>query len=185
MNKKYIYLTVFILVALAQLYIPAKMIRDREKVLDSGEEYKFRVAPIDPNDPLRGKYIDLSYSDNIVEIQNEKDWNRGETIYVLLTKNSKGFAQNKSISKIKPIDDLSFLKAKVSFITSDGSNNLTIEYPFNRFYMEESKVVGAELAYNRSLLDTSQVTYALVSIRNGEAVLKDIMINGISIRSQR
>lgn len=29
--------------------------------------------------------------------------------------------------------------------------------------------------------DTSQITYAVVSIKNGNAVLKDVMINGTSI----
>ena len=65
-------------------------------------------------------------------------------------------------------------------VTYDGSK-LLIEFPFDRFYMEESKAYDAELTYNRTLPDTSQVAYALVNIKNGESVLKDVMINGISI----
>ena len=38
-NKK-ILLSVFILVALVQLFVPAKMILDREDILDKGKEYK-------------------------------------------------------------------------------------------------------------------------------------------------
>ena len=47
--------------------------------------------------------------------------------------------------------------------------------------MEESKAYNAELAYNESASDTNNITYALVSIRNGNAVVKDVIINGISI----
>ena len=182
MNSRKIYFTAFILLALVQLYVPAKMIFDKEGVMGSGMEYKFKTAPIDPNDPFRGKYIRLSYADNVIDIQNESDWIQGETIYVLLTTDADGFAKNESASKEKPEDGTPFLQANVRYITSNGSNKLTIDYPFDKFYMEESKAFDAELAYRQSLWDTTRVTYALVSIKNGNAVLKDVLIDGISIR---
>ena len=48
--------------------------------------------------------------------------------------------------------------------------------------MEESKAYDAELTYTQSSRDTNSVTYALVNIKNGESVLKDVMINGVPIR---
>lgn len=74
------------------------------------------------------------------------------------------------------------MKAKVAYVTDNGTNRLTIDYPFDRFYMEESKARDAEMAYRESQLDTTQTTYALVKIKAGEAVLKEVMINGIPIR---
>ena len=100
---------------------------------------------------------------------------------VFLTTDENGFAKIKSVSKLEPADKQDFLKAKVRFISYDGSK-LTIDYPFDRFYMEESKAYDAELTYNRSRRDTNSVAYALVNIKNGESVLKDVMIDGISIR---
>jgi hypothetical protein len=47
--------------------------------------------------------------------------------------------------------------------------------------MEESKAEEAELIHRKSQQDKSQVTYALVSIKDGDAVLKDVLINGTSI----
>ena len=182
MNSKKILLPAFILVALVQLYVPAKMILDKEGVLDTGTEYKFKTAPIDPSDPFRGKYITLSYDENTFEIPNEQDWMRGETIYVSVTTDNNGFAKIKSISKEMPIDNQAFFKAKVSFVTGNGSNKLTIDYPFNRYYMEESKAYDAELTYRQSQRDTNRIIYALVSIKDGDAVLKDVLIDGISIR---
>ena len=183
MNSKKILFTAFILVALVQLYVPAKMILDKENVLETGKEYKFKTAPIDPSDPFRGKYITLNYDENTVEIPNEQDWMRGEIIYVSLMTDIAGFAKAKSVSKEKPTENHDFVEAKVSFITGNGSNKLTIDYPFDRYYMEESKAYDAERTYRQSQLDTNQITYALVSIKDGDAVLKDVLIDGTSIRA--
>lgn len=182
MSNKKIVLSVFILVALVQLYVPAKMIFDKEDTLKTGTDYKFNTAPIDPTDPFRGKYIVLSYKDNVAEIKNEKNWVSGEIVYVFLENDLGGFAKISSVSKEKPSDNQNFLKAKVNAVSSDGTNKLTIYFPFDRFYMVESKAYDAELIYRKSLQDTTQLTYALVSIKDGDAVLKDVLIGGISIR---
>lgn len=181
MNNRKILLPVFILVALMQLFVPASMIWNREIILKSGTAYKFKTAPIDPTDPFRGKYIILSFEGNTAPIRNENDWTAGEQVYVSLTADQHGFAEIQSVSKEKPSNDQSFLKAKVQFVTNNGSNVLTLDYPFDRFYMEESKAYEAELAYTESLQDTGKVTYALVNIKNGNAVLKDVIIDGVSV----
>jgi len=182
MDRKYKLLTVFILVALVQLYIPTKMIIDSEGVLDSGTAYKFKTAPVDPTDPFRGKYITLRYKNNRVEVEKESDWMSGEEIYVILSKDKDGFAGIKSISKEAPQYKVDYFKAKIRYVTSNGSNQVQIAYPFNRYYMEESKAEAAEKAYRKSQADTSKVAYALVSIKDGEAVLKDVLIDGVSIK---
>lgn len=182
MISKKIILPLFILVALTQLYVPSKMIFDREEILETGTDYKFSTAPIDPSDPFRGKYIILSYKDNVVAVKDEKSWIAGETVYVSLETDEDGFAKITSVSKEKPSENQNFLKAKVSTVSSDGTNKLTIYYPFDRYYMEESKAYDAELVYTKSLQDTTKRTYALVRIKNGDAVLKDVLIDEISIR---
>lgn len=182
MNTKNRVLIVFILVSLVQLFIPAKMIFDREDVLATGKEFKFRTQPIDPNDPFRGKFVSLQFSENSMLIQNQIDWLNNETVFVLLTISKDGFAKIKSVSKIKPLDTVDFVKAKVDFIQNSDSTRLFIEYPFTRFYMEESKAPMAEIVYNETVLDTNIITYGLVSIKDGVAVLKDVLINETSIQ---
>jgi uncharacterized membrane-anchored protein len=150
--------------------------------LETGIDYKFITAPIDPTDPFRGKYIILGYKDNVSVIDNEKDWVSGEIVYVFLKNDQNGFAKIKSVSKEKPTDSQDFLKAKLSAVSNDGTNKLTIYFPFDRYYMEESKASDAEEIYAKSLQDTTQLTYALVSIKNGDAVLKDVLIDGVSIK---
>lgn len=182
MDKKHILLSVFVIVALVQLFIPAKMILDREKVLDSGKEFKFRTAPIDPVDPFRGKYITLRYDDSRIEVNPEEEWVSGETIYVLLETGSDGYAKIGSVSKKIPSVEQDFLKAQVNFVENANPKKVIIKYPFDRYYMEESKTNDAERIYREAQIDTNQVMYALVSIKEGESVLKDVIINGVSLK---
>ena len=182
MIRKNKHILLFALVALAQLYVPAKMIWNQEGILKDGTEYKFKTAPVDPNDPFRGKYITLTFEENTVTVEDERNWSRGEEVYVLLTTNESGFAEIASVSKQSPDNLTDFVKAKVWFVSGEGGSRLTIDYPFNRFYMEESKAYDAEVTYRESQMDTTKTTYALVSIKNGDAVLKDVLIDGVPIR---
>ena len=182
MNNKKILLAAFILTVLAQLFVPAKMIWDREDVLKNGIEHKFKTAPIDPNDPFRGKYITLRYADNSIEVENEKGWQRDEIVYLSFETYDDGFSKIKSVSKEEPTGSQDYLKAKVWTAPYKNFKKLTIEYPFDRYYMEESKAYDAEVAYVETQRDTSKMTYALVNIKNGEAVLKDVLIDGIPIK---
>jgi uncharacterized membrane-anchored protein len=166
--------------------------------LSTGKEYKFKTRPIDPNDPFRGKYITLGFEENLVKGQIENDWQKSESIYVILTTDSDGFAKIEAISKVKPADKVDFVIAKVSYFSffdpmqagpdtinqpeTNKNTDLIIEYPFNRFYMEEFKAPLAEKVYRESLSDSTNVAYALVKIKDGDAVVKDIVINGISIK---
>jgi len=182
MNNNRIILAVFILVALVQLFVPARMIYEREDVLATGKEFKFKTVPVDPNDPFRGKYITLQYEETEIQLQNETNWVRNETIYVLLSTDDNGFAEILTYSKEKPTGNSDFVKAKVIDVNFNDRKSLLIEYPFNRFYMEESGAPVAEQAYNESLPDTTIVTCALVSVKDGEAVLKDVLIDGVSVQ---
>ena len=50
MVKKKMLFVLFILVALIQIAVSASMIINREIILKSGKQYKFRTAPVDPYD---------------------------------------------------------------------------------------------------------------------------------------
>ena len=181
MNKKII-IPIFLIMVLAQIYIPAKMIFDKENVIDQGNEFRFKTAPVDPTDPFRGKYIVLSFEANAIQVTNADDWHQGDPIYVSLGKNDKGFAEILSVSKEKPLENENYVNATIDFIMNDSLRNLTVRYPFDRFYMEESKAYDAEQAYMESTRDSMQVTYALVSVKNGDAVVTDVIINGVSVK---
>ncbi len=185
MKNKKVLLAIFILVAIVQLYVPAKMIFNNEDVLKTGKEFKFKTAPIDPNDPFRGKYITLRYDDNVTVFHAEGDWEKEEEIYVTLEEDVNGFAKVKSVSRDKPSNTSNFVKAKVGygFFNWQPNNKLVIDYSFDKFYMEETKAYDAEQLYNQNIRERGEKpAYALVAVKNGDAVLKDVMIDGVSVK---
>ena len=170
---------VFMIVAVLQLAVPAKMILDKENILSLGAPYKFRTAPIDPYDPFRGKYITLSFDANEFEVPNDSSWHGGDIVFVHLGKDTEGFAKVKDITRQPPADgNVDYVKAHIRYAYGE---KVTIDYPFNHFYMEEDKAADAETTYRSSQWDTAQVVYALVNVRKGDAVLKDVMINDTPI----
>jgi uncharacterized membrane-anchored protein len=171
MNAKKLILTLFVLVVIAQWYVPAKMILDQESALRSGKEYKFRTAPVDPSDFFRGKYITLSFRDTRYSVPAGEEWRQGDDIYAVLVNDREGFATIGNVSKKIPRGDIDFVKARVAFVTMDSIRTIMLDYPFNRFYMEESKAPRAERIYNESRNDTTRKTYALVSVLGSKAVL--------------
>lgn len=182
MNNKFLILLIFIIIALVQLYVPAKMILNRENILETGKEYKFKSAPLDPNDPFRGKYMTLRFEENTFIIQDEKKLTRGEQIYVRLTIDTDGYAKVMTVSKELPTGKVDYVKAKIGYmITNNNTKKIIINYPFNRYYLKETKAQKAESIYRESLSDTSRIVCALVSIKDGDAVLKDVLIDGIPI----
>lgn len=173
---------IFILVALCQLFVPAKMIFNRETVLSEGTPYKFKTRPIDPSDPFRGKYIILNYDANNYKTK-DSSWLREQEVFVYIDVDSLGFVKIDTISKkVLSKRNRDYVKAEVGSY-QNYSNEIIINYPFNRYYMEESKAYDAEVAVRRNRRESIlKNTYALVYIKDGEAVLKDVVIDEMSIK---
>lgn len=174
MNKKFL-LPAFAAMVLLQLFIPAKMIFDKEQVLNTGDLFKFRTAPVDPNDPFRGKYVALNFADNTFQYTKEEDWYNSDLVYVTLSTDSAGFAIIKNVSKQIPENE-TYLTATVQSV-QPSEQQLVIQYPFDRYYVEESKAPEIEKKYLEAFQDSSKVAYALVAVRDGDAVLKDLVVD--------
>nr|WP_321235973.1 GDYXXLXY domain-containing protein [uncultured Psychroserpens sp.] len=169
----------FIIVAVAQIAVPAQMIFNRESILNSGMAYKFKTEPVDPTDPFKGKYIILNYELDHIKMTNN-NWQRNQEIYVSITNDSLGFAKATSVSIEQP-ELGSFVSAKVEWY-SERDSILRFTLPFNEFYMDEYKAYDAEVAHRDAQRDSlPNNTYALVYVKEGEAVLDNVFINDIPI----
>ncbi len=182
MNNKLIIFSAFVVTAIAQLFVPAQMILHREAILDEGKIHKFKTAPIDPTDIFRGKYVRLRFSNQQITKQGG-DWERGETVFALLELDTAGFSVIKDIQREQPSEEVDYLKTEINHVTGPylTASSINLNFPFDRFYMEQSKAYEAELAY-RDARRERKSAYALVSIKEGDAVLKDVLIEGIPIR---
>jgi uncharacterized membrane-anchored protein len=167
----------FSLLVLLQWWTPAAMIWNREEVLKTGRTFKFRSAPVDPGDPFRGKYITLRFNNSVYKNVEKTAWKAGETVYIQIIKDSAGYAKIHSLHKNKPGGETDFIKSTINYLSYDSAKNVFVNWPFERFYLEESKAHGAEQAYLRSTGDSNSVTYAVVKIKKGTAVLENVFIN--------
>jgi len=184
-RNKIILLVAFGLIALIQLFVPANMILNSELVIHKGTEYKFKVAPIDPNDPFRGKYITLDFEADTY-YYNDSIFSRDQLVFVVFSTDYEGYAAIDFVSQLPPNEHSSYVTATVNYVQNhygpEGKYSVRIDYPFDRFYMEESKAPAAESLYWSAASDSNQIAYALVSVKDGEAVLKDVLINDVSIK---
>lgn len=177
MKTKHI-LIAFAATALAQLIIPAQMVFENEMAYTSGTEYKFKTEPVDPNDPFRGKYINLNFEADEIAMP-EGEWGYGDKGYVVLGKDRQGFAKIDKLLRDEPSEG-NYIPVEANY---NYNGKVRITYPFSRFYMEESKAYDAETAYREYSRDTTKLpAYAVVSVRGNVAVVKDVIINGQRIQ---
>jgi len=168
----------FALLVLLQLWVPVSLVWSREQALTDGKTFIFKTAPVDPTDYLRGKYVTLNFSEQSIVLSGDHTWEQDEKIFVGLTTDAAGFARIKRISNKKPSNGEDYVEARAGYTNYETPKRLNIEWPFERFYMEESKAPAAEQAYNRAGRDSAATAYALVKVKKGVAVLADVFING-------
>lgn len=184
MKNKILILIALIALFLVQLFVPFSMISDRENVLEQGKEFRFKTAPIDPVDPFRGNYLTLSFDANDFAVSSKGDWKENETIYVKLKTDSLGFAVIESVMKDEPESVNDYVKARITYIY-DRENQLilNIEYPFDRYYMDEFKAANSTKVYTEHANDSLYPAYAIVSVYNGESVLIDVIVGGKPLKA--
>ena len=184
MKSKHLLLLAFAVVCLLQLGVPVSMILGRENVLREGKEFRFITEPIDPYDPFRGKYVTLGFRDDFFETDTAQQWAMGQRVFVSLREDEEGFARISDITTEAPTEESDYLEAKVNYtnLTENGRQLVRISFPFDRFYMEETLAPAAETAYAEANWNATTLSWALVSVHEGEAVLKDVLIDGVPIR---
>jgi uncharacterized membrane-anchored protein len=184
---RYLFIAGFFVMVAAQWYVPVSMILDTNATIDEGVEYLFKTRPIDPADPFRGRYITLSYD---AEVYNPRDTNQAHfdyysEVYATLGTDSTGFAKVIYLSALPPKAEAGkhgYIPVKVTYASVyEGTAEVQLSFPFNRFYVEESKASEAEQLYWSTRGDSTNVCYAKVRVRNGKAILTDVMVNDSSI----
>ena len=159
------------------------MILDREDIIETGKVYKFKTIPIDPTDLFRGKYIILNYEADEFQVGTKQGWEQRSEVFVRFGKDKEDFAKVLDVSYKRPVDSHDYVKAKLRYVSEiKGKFKLQLSYPFDRYYMEESKAPEAEKAHINAQRDSTLSTYALINIKDGEAVITNVMINDTPIK---
>ena len=179
MRTRTILIVAFIIVSMIQLAVPAQMIYKYHHILTFGKQFKFKIAPVDPSDPFRGKFVRLRMVEDKVKVDSLSRWQSNEVIYLKIETRSDGFVRVLDLSREKPQSGGDFIKARVDY---EMDNSVIIEYPFSKYYLEESKAPEVERLYFKASRDTANVSFVTVNVIDGEAVLKELIIKGKSIK---
>lgn len=182
MNKTTLFI-IAVIVALAQLAASLSMVFTQEDVLANGKTFKFKTRPVDPTDPFRGAYLSLYFEADQFETDTTINIDSGDKAFVTIALDSAGFAAVKSISKEKPHAG-DYLSVRVRYAnkrTNENTKIIHFEYPFDQYYIEESKAKRVEEDYDRANAgQENQLAYAIIKIKNGNSAIQDLIINGKS-----
>jgi uncharacterized membrane-anchored protein len=161
-------LIVFVLVACAQLAVPASLIWKREQTLRHGSVWKFRTAPVDPIDAFRGRYVALHFEIETEEISPPEHTRSGQTVFVTLKTDADGFAEIDQVSTIKPaVDD--FMEVQLS--------GKTISVPFDKYWVTERDAPAAEAAYRAQSRRDKRNAFVAVRVFRGDAAIEQLFLD--------
>ena len=149
-------LSVLIITILVQIFIPVYMIWGKYDVLKNGEEVKIRIAPVDPYDAFRGRYVSLWY-------EYDLDYNQRHGKYGILGIDGDGFATVKEVRREQPKGEL--------YLTS--KDEYYFDIPIDRYYMEETLAPQTE-----KMLSGEKEAYVTVRIKGDKSVISGLYIDG-------
>ena len=149
-------LSVLIITIFVQILIPSYMIWNKYDVLKNGTEVKIKVAPIDPYDIFRGRYVSLWYDDGL-------SYEQSQGKYGILEIDEDGFAMVQKVVKEQPKDQL--------YLTSQNEDYFYI--PLDRYYMEETLAPKAE-----EMISGEKEAYVTIRIKGDKSVLSGLYIDG-------
>ena len=150
-----------IAVIVAQLLAPAYTVINRYDILKTGEEFKFKVRPVDPYDAFRGRYVSLSPE------QGQGSYGSGR--YGVITVGADGFALISSASDKKPVSG--------TYVKSSDRSSFVL--PIDRYYMNEKLAPEAETLVQQ--VGSDKEAYVTVRVKNGGMVISGLFIDGVAI----
>lgn len=176
MNKVLFILLVLLFVL--QWVIPGKMIYQSERVLDYGNPLKFRIEALDPYDPFRGKYVTINFADEKLELRESNAYDlSGEQLYITFQEDASGYSIPDKASKEEP-DHKPYIKATVRAI---DSSSVRIDYPLDRYYMNEYKAPEADRLMANIDDEISREAWIILRIEGDIHVIESVFIDGQSI----
>ena len=164
---------IFCVLALAQVAVPAAMVWQREQTLKQGQVWKFRTAPVEPVDAIRGRYIALRFAaeefDAAVKFESGN-----KSVYAVLKEDTDGFAEVDHLTSETVVTDDAVPVESVWWYNGKQQ----VRFPFNKFWVAEANAAAAEHAYVENNRRDNQNAYVTVRVRRGDAALDQLYIDG-------
>lgn len=177
----------FALVCAAQIAVPASMIVQHERTRANGTPWRFQTAPVDPNDPFRGRYVQLDFAAGrqaLFLVEREGAHVRlDDRLYAELVRDESGFARLGNLHQTRPEagEYLDVFVRDIDYDREGGPPSYKVRLPFDRFYLPETKAPEVERAYAEASRKARERTYAEVRVSRGHAALVSLVLDGKSV----
>jgi len=178
-NSKLFLGIVFGVLCLVQIGAVLFQIMSYEKILKEGETFYFKVLPLDPYDPFRGRYVMLRFANTtqapIAQGQSKENQSLG---YAILGHQEK-LDSVKEITFLKPQMG-SFLEVNINENRQKNTSSMVyFSLPYDRFYMREDVAPKAEkVLRTRSGVEVK----AKLKVLNGKGIIEELFVGEIPLR---
>jgi len=185
-------LAFYILAVCAALAYPVKKILSFEFPSRSPNCYLFETEILDPYDPMRGRYVQLYFKQNRVRLHDKNmqilESRSTNSCFAVLEKNPDGTARIVDlVTDVKQVPaGKDFLRVRYSHFQWDFDEKTksqqktglhTIQFPFDRFYLNESLAPEAERVVRENTRKGK--AYARIKVyENGNFAMDDLIVDG-------
>jgi uncharacterized membrane-anchored protein len=172
-----------------------------ESTLSSGTSYKIHVAPVDPADAFRGRYVAVRPSIRVtrpIDPETERllfaTQADEETAYVVLETDAEGFARAGQFVAEPPMrgDYLKIEHVSTAWAPDPDQPRRSkaigyeLGFAFDRYYMNEAAASAAAQNYIEATRQASGThAWLTVRVKNGIGVIDGLFINGVPIEQVR
>ena len=180
----------------AQLAAASWSIARYESTLSSGTLYRIHVAPVDPADAFRGRYVavrpTIRIPDPIGSATERLLWARtgsmSGTAYVVLETDAEGFARARQVMAQPPVagDYLEIARVSTAWDPRPSGQakrlGWDLTFSFDRYYMNETAAPSAAARYlDATRQSSASRAWLTVRVKNGAGVIEGLFIDGTPI----
>lgn len=185
---------IFALVCLAQVAVPATLIVRHEQTRASGTPWRFQTAPVDPDDPFRGRFVRLAFAVESEAVPFAEPGliyiGHGQRLYAELEAGPEGYARLVRLHRSRPpgTEYVDVFSSRMRHPDESGEEQAPaafVRMPFDRYYLPEDRAPVVEREYAEASRAAQANTYAELRVRDGHAALVGLVLDGKPVAAGR
>lgn len=145
--KRVVWLLAVLLLFAAQWAVPFMQVVEEETVRREGMAFRLALAPVDPYDVMRGRYLALNFAMDTSALQAPAGSKEGDTVYAVLEEGADGLAVISRLSAV-PVEGAFALPLTfgIVFVGDESASAPLVRIPLTRFYLPEEDAIDIDAA---------------------------------------
>lgn len=172
---------IFAVAVLAQWLVPLVGVWQHERVIARGVAVRIPCASPDPYDPLRGRYLAVSPAETKAPAPGGMPDRAAVPVWATLVLGNDGLARIGSLALERVSGPTVIMLVARPSGTSNGVRTVILEWPLDRFYLNERLAADADTLFAERLA-AGKLPVAEIRLLDGRAVLTDLLLDGTPVR---